>query len=243
MNEGLVRFNLTADNPFWSLLQEAHKAHITARERHCDLLELCKSKGVAFQDIEKHLLNEAKRCGLYRKTKASLSTKVAYPSRSDLSKSKVAWFVALENFLRWKMRNYRDYDVRSDKPIVTKQKPKEINVVRKTTDSKGNVTETKHKIVGASKADLKEIAAIESGKSATAPEKSHDMLGKVEHDLTPLQLQVLIIRNIGILGDMAEEKGAVKEWNALCEALGLIEEIRKEDEFIESVDDALAALQ
>ena len=205
--EGLVNFNLTSDNEYWSPLQEATKFHLKSRDHYEDLLTLCKSKGVKFVDIKRHLLNEAKKCGLYTRSMWSDTQKaMVYRTWSDLLACKYSWVIALNNFLKY-CKKYRDYDVRADRvarpntPISTNKK----TVIRKTTTPDGKVEETKTETIET------------STPVSTKQEPDSTIVAPVQQDLTPLQIQVLIFTHLDVIGKKCKEKGpdVLKTYNTL----------------------------
>lgn len=211
--EGLVNFQLTADNAFWSPLQEATRFHLKSRDRYEDLLALCKSKGVKFVDIKRHLLNEAKKCGLYTRSMWSDTQKaMVYRTWSDLLACKYSWVIALNNFMSY-TKKYKDYDLRIGRearknPISTSKK----TVIRKTTDENGSVKEVK----------TETIETNTPAKPTDIPTAPTDgMVAPVQQDLTPLQIQTVIFKHLDVLGAMCKSKGpdVLKMYNSLMMAL------------------------
>lgn len=222
MSETVIRFNLISDNPFWDILKKANDFHVSRRDQYQVLTDTLKAKGVAFKDIKNHLLNEAKKCGLYTRSMWSDTQKtMVFRTWSDLRQCKYAWVIALNNYLVWLHSNLKDYGVRKDRiakkntPVVKKQ-----TIVRKTTDSQtGAVKEVKTETVSTSQ-DVPVDRSL-SGWSETI--LGSGIVAPITQDLTVLQKQTLILQNLGILGNICKEKGAVKEFNLLMTALGSIE--------------------
>jgi hypothetical protein len=213
--EGLVNFNLTSDNEYWSPLQEATRFHLKSRDRYEDLLVLCKSKGVKFVDIKRHLLNEAKKCGLYTRSMWSDTQKaMVYRTWSDLLACKYSWVIALNNFMTY-TKKYKDYDIRVDRvekkhqPVSTSKK----TVIRKTTDENGSVKEVKTETIETTSPD------------STKQEPDSTIIAPIQQDLTPLQIQTVIFKHLDVLGAMCKQKGpdVLKTFNLLMSQLGVVE--------------------
>jgi len=155
----VISFNLLSDNEYWSILKEANDFHVKRRDRHQQLLDLLKAKGVAFKDIKAHLMNQAKKAGLYTRSLWSDSTKqMEFRSYSDLLKCNYAWVISLDNFLKWTKANYREYGVEvtrvarpNDKPVVEKK-----TTLRRTTSPDGTVKEDRTETT-----EIKEYAPID----------------------------------------------------------------------------------
>lgn len=216
--EGLVRFQLTSENPFWVKLQEATSLHLTARDRYEDLLALCKKKGVKFTDIKKHLLNEAKKCGLYTRSQWSDTQKtMVFRTWSDLLSCKYSWVIALDNFIKW-TKKYRDYGVRAER--VARKNPTMVNkttVVRRSVDQNGIKQEVKTETI--------ETTEPVSAKAIEAPVSTETINAPVSTDLTKVQIQTIIFKHLDILGNMCKDKGpdVLKTYNLLMSQLGVVE--------------------
>lgn len=233
MSKVISQFNLTSDNPFWNLLKETNQLHITARQRHGELLDLCKTKGVAFKDIENHLLNEAKKCGLYRSNYYDAKTKkMMYPPKASLVR--VNWYVSLRNFLTWVRNNYVDYGMeveewkkKSSKPPVRSQ------AVIRTTQPDGTTSERQVEVSGATISQVLAGQAVEANpptpQSGASSQSAPSITSPVSSsNMSLVQVQQIILSNFAVLGKICEEKGAdaVDAFNDLMLALG------QEEEFI-----------
>jgi len=215
--EGLVRFQLTNDNEYWSQLQEATRLHLTARDRYEDLLAFCKKKGVKFVDIKRHLLNEAKKCGLYTRSMWSDKEKaMVFRTWSDLLQCKYSWVISLNNFITY-IKKYKDYDVRAGR--VAKKNPvaSKTTTIRRTTDQAGNKSEVKTETIET----VEPVKNLSPSAPTSIPTGS--IVAPVSQDLTELQRVTLILQNLDLLGKVCQEKGAVKEFNTLMAALGSVE--------------------
>jgi len=122
-----LKFNLSNDNiQEWNLLKSANDAHVSIRDRYQELVDLCKEKGVAFKDIKAHMINRAKRVNLLTKNHYSEETgSMEYPSLAVCFDKKLAWAVALHNFLVWLKKSYKDYGVEIAK-VTPKRKEKVV---------------------------------------------------------------------------------------------------------------------
>jgi hypothetical protein len=190
-------FTPLVENKFWSRLQEANRQHVTAQQQYLHLLKDLENQGVAFKDIRNYMLNEAKRAGLYQKVNGE------YPSKNELKRRNEAWFVALKNFGAWVNRNY---DGRYDK-VITSEDRKNAQAKRKAEKS-----EKKTSVITRSE---------EGGEVRTdVVETTTDMDAPVEESLTPQQIEAILFNNLDILGEYAEDKGALVEFNALMVAIG-----------------------
>lgn len=234
----LTKFNLLADNPFWSQLQEAQSAHVKARDRYEDLLTLCKEAGVKFSDIQSYLLNQAKKVGLYRMSSKGKDGKPAFPTWGEVIRTN--WGFALSGFLQYKGRTYKDYDVRVDKVIKVRKPSSPVTSlkVRKTAPD-GKVTETRIDLEGAKSAKhalelltpadkiVPEPLAPVVPSTAKPSEIVHSSpsIPPVSAGLSKAQIQAIIINNWSVLGEICREKGAVEEFNLLMDALGIEEEM------------------
>lgn len=214
--EGLVNFNLTSENEYWSPLQEATKFHLKSRDRYEDLLALCRSKGVKFVDLKRHLLNEAKKCGLYTRSMWSDTQKaMVYRTWSDLLACKYSWAIALNNFMNY-CKKYRDYGIRADRVEKKHQPVSKKTVIRKTTDENGSVKETKTETI--------ETTTPVSTKQEPAVSDS-TMVAPVQQDLSTVQIQTIIFKHLDVLGAMCKSKGpdVLKTFNTLMAQLGVVE--------------------
>lgn len=231
----LTKFNLLADNQYWNLLKDAQDAHVSSRDRHESLLQLCQETGVAFADIKNYLLNQAKKVGLYRMNHASPNGPVFPPWGLII---KTNWGNALSEFLQYKGRKYKDYGVSVDK-VVKVRKNKPVVLKFKRTAADGTVTEHETVIEGASSS--KEVVELLTPADKIVPEPlapavpstakdseikhSAPVIPPVSSGLSKAQIQAIIINNWSVLGEICREKGAVEEFNLLMDALGIEEEI------------------
>ena len=216
--EGLVNFQLTAENQYWSNLQEATKFHLKSRDRYEDLLALCKSKGVKFVDIKRHLLNEAKKCGLYTRSMWSDKEKaMVFRTWSDLKACKYSWVIALDNFLTY-TKKYRDYDVRADKVARKNPVVQKATTIRRTTDENGVVKEMKTET-------FSQTETVKSQPSQVQSETTGSIVAPVSQDLTTVQIQTIIFKHLDVLGAMCKSKGpdVLKTFNLLMSQLGVVE--------------------
>lgn len=226
MSDNLMHFNITTDNEFWLLLKDSNQLHITARQKHASLLALCKERGVAFKDLEAHLLKEAKKCGLYRATNYNKVTKkMAYPAIKDLLK--VGWYVCLSNFIRWAYKNYYDYDITSaerTKKIVKKSKA----VVRNTTTGATRTLE----VQGATIPEVTGNNALNVGSLGSFLNSPNppSITRPIDATMSLSQVQAIILRNFAVLGKICEEHGpgAVECFNMLMVELGQEQECIEE---------------
>jgi hypothetical protein len=222
--EGLVNFNLTSDNEYWSPLQEATKFHLKSRDRYEDLLTLCKSKGVKFVDIKRHLLNEAKKCGLYTRSMWSDKEKaMVFRTWGDLLACKYSWVISLNNFMNYS-KKYVDYDVRANKVAKNPVMVNKTTVIRKITDQDGNKKEVKTETIETASNPSPKAQQRETKDSPSEhPRDTGSIVAPISTDLTELQRTTLILQNLNLLGKVCQEKGATKEFNTLMAALGSVE--------------------
>ena len=240
----LTQFNAMG-NGFWSHLEESQRCKISSRQRYGQLMDDLQSKGVAFSDIESHMMNEAKRCGLYRKNHWSKSEMVYMPV-SLLSKRRINWYVCLNNFLNWLRVNYAGYDLtlkdKAKKDNSASQLQREIAarkakqcgtaIIRKT-DERGNVSETIINVTGATIGQVTSELVVEEEIIAQLQEEQQvsvtDITAPVSlaPELSLIQVQQVILQNFSVLGKIAQEKGAsaVDAFNALMLELGMTEEL------------------
>ena len=199
-------------NKFWQYLQGANGLHLSVKEKYNGLLRELKADGVAFSDIKKRMMKEAKRNGLHRKTHYDSSNqKMVYRTEKSLRDAKVAWFHELELFLQFVKRNYRDYGVPAEKKNMKGvDKSKKSAVITRKTDSHGNTTEVRTEVIG-----------------ANVQRTTGGINSPVVSELTLIQRQQVILQNFSVLGGIAESKGraAIEAFNHLMVALGQSEEI------------------
>lgn len=243
----LTKFNLLSDNPFWSQLQQAQDAHVKSRDRYEDLLSLCQEAGVKFEDIKNYLLNQAKKVGLYRMNHKGKDGKPSFPPWGNVVATN--WGFALNQFLVYKSKNYKDYGLRSDKVIKpNKNKPTILKFKRTAAD--GTVTEHKVEIEGVQ--NSKQAIDLLTDKDRIVPdpiapvvpqtskpselnaafptpapplEDKSSTLAPIDKGLSKVQIQTIILSNFSILGEICREKGALEEFNLLMDALGVEEEM------------------
>ena len=195
-------FKVLVDNRYWNLLQEANQMHVTAQQKYLHLLKDLQDTGVAFKDIRSFLLNEAKKAGLLQKSVWSdKAGEKVYPSKNSLKKARPAWFVQYLNVTAWIARNYETYDRKIDQ-----------NKVRQDREQ--------------AKAEKKEQKATvvtrnQDGETRTEVVSNEvDMNAPVSEQLSPEQIEQIIMSNLSLFGEYCEDKGAVVEFNALMLKIG-----------------------
>lgn len=231
----LTKFNLLSDNQYWNLLKDAQDAHVSSRDRHESLLQLCQETGVAFGDIKNYLLNQAKKVGLYRMTHGSPAGPVFPPWGLII---KTNWGYALSEFLKYKQRKYKDYGIPVDKVVkVRKTKPTVLKFKRTAPD--GTVTEHETIVEGAKSS--REVIDLLTPADRIVPEPlapvvpstgkpseivhSAPVIPPVSTGLSVAQIQAIIVNNWSVLGGICKEKGCIEEFNLLMDALGIEEEM------------------
>jgi len=237
----LTQFNAMG-NGFWSHLEEAQRAKISSRQRYGQLMDELQSKGVAFQDIEAHMMNEAKRCGLYRKNHWS-KTELVYMPVSLLAKRRINWYICLNNFLNWLRVNYASYDLTLKEKakrdnsisqlkgeIAARQAAKSGTAIIRKTDERGNVSETIINVTGATIGQVTSEPVVEEEILADLREEQQQSITapvSLAPELSLIQVQQVILQNFSVLGKIAQEKGAsaVDAFNALMLELGMTEEL------------------
>ena len=259
MNQTLKFQVTTQTSPEFAILSTISTLHVTARQKNIELLKMCGAKGVAFDDIRAHLLNEAKRCGLWESGKKEKYCKT------------FGWYVAVVNFIIWKNKRYKNYNVpletakKSDKVIKktiirrTEQRaPREVQAAGPSSDSpldntltsNGDVKKTVKSEVGGKfiTPDPSKVLTVKeqanSAAMATDKQKIEDLLAAgnaitrpVEDCLTAVQIQTIVFRNLEVLGQKAIELGAGYEFNELMVTMGLVDEIIPFDEVAYRISD------
>lgn len=211
MLSGVRKFELLRENDYWMTLRKANQQHVTSQQLYGQLLDKLEANRVNFKDIRAFMLNEAKRCGLLQKNYFVEGKGFQYPPKKKMKQDRLAWFVALQNFCNWVAYNYDGDYGRVRKHLSKeerKEQKKELTVTRRSSDGKES-TETRTVITGASKEEL--LSSVPEGATVTSP---------ITSDLSKAQLQALFISYPDVLGEIAEQQGAVKQFNALCIAMG-----------------------
>lgn len=238
MKEMYLKFNLLSDNEFWSILKKANDFHVSKRDQYESLLAVCKSKGVAFKDIKSHLLNQAKKCGLYNRSMWSDSKKeMVYRSWSDLLTCKYAWAIALHNFMVWLKANYKEYGIEVNR-IAHKNPVKVVKtntVLRKTTDDTGKISETRtetvHTETVSKGASAPKAPEAQQSVSSEAEVENKSLIAPVTESLTQLQIQVIVLQNLKVLGEICKAKSpdALQFYNDMIACLELDDMFVDED--------------
>jgi len=189
-----VKFSPLISNKFWDRICLINDKHVTASQQYLMLMQDLENQGVKFTEIMEFLLNEAKRAGLYQKVAGE------YPKLKQVKDT--PWGRALYNTGEWIKNNYDgSYDKR-----LTSQDRANKRAARK-----------------AEKAQRKQSTIVrnENGEVRTdVVTSTTDMDAPVEETLTPQQIEAILFNNLGLLGEYAEDKGALKEFNALMSAIG-----------------------
>lgn len=236
-----------SSNPYFILLSEANNLHIQAGVKHQQLLDLCKSNGVKFEDLDNYLMNQAKKAGLYKKSLYDpKKAKQVYPPKSQLSV--FSWFNSIKRFNSWVRNNYTDYGVyapkkkvKTGKEVVTQiRRPViEVNLSAPPKGSQAEANAANSQMAEPSQSaeeiieqDSKEHVTPDStpkGDGSTGNQKpdiinTRDLPSPVlnrpiEASLSLADKQALLIRNRSVMKDMAIEKDAQEEWNLFCEAM------------------------
>lgn len=114
--DGLGGFTGWQNDPYFSFIGKANSLHIKRNEQYTMLFRKLQNEGTAFKDIKKRLLNHAKKVGIYKPTVGPWSEISAdgtmlptHRPYNELVKARVAWAVALSNFLSWVSRNWESY--------------------------------------------------------------------------------------------------------------------------------------
>lgn len=245
-----VRFFAPESSEEFKLLCSIADIHKTARQKHIDLLRVCAGKGVAFKDIRAHLLNEAKRSGLWDGGK---------PEHCVVDR---AWYVAVANFVVWTKKHFTDYNTPREQVRVNKVPaplpPRELIIRRQEIPAAGPtitqptvsqpavtvppVPATKKKQESSKTTVEKQSEVFNTADTKLEmPVKKADEVGKkteslidpVNFGLTKVQMQQIIFCNLGLLAEQAKRLGAGTEWNLLMDAMGLDHEcIDLSDELI-----------
>lgn len=213
MNARMVKFTMTGSNEYWDILKDAQDLHVSARDRHEDLLTLCKNKGVAFKDLRNHLLNEAKKVGLYYRNKwEEKSGAMVYPSFEGIKD--FSWGHALHTFLKY-TKKYVDYQIEA--PV----KAPRVTLIKRTPQ----VIEVQE---GAATAQV--VAA--DGTTETITERRHTsgLVVPLTEPLSVDKIALLIHANIDTLEDLAEEHGVHDQFLACLKAMGLLDADDAEEE-------------
>lgn len=229
-------------NPFFTILADATDLHRSARQKHGDLLDLCKSAGVRFTDIHKYLLNQAKKSGLYRKT--IYNPKIGgmdYPTVSSVKD--LSWYTAMNNFCSWAKMNFKDYGVPCSR--VAKKNVKVVTtVIRRPMEFKAPdntlplVPSTGNQVPESN--DLSDMIVPPAKEASAAPKATGTAVtAPVESTLNTAQIQALILKNISVLGGIAEQKGCLSEFNQLMIALGMDEAVIEEDLYLGELQESL----
>lgn len=229
----LVKFKTLQSNPYWDILKSAQDLHVKARDEHENLLAICKEKGVKFSDLKSHMLNEAKKIGLYSKTGYDDKTgQMVYPAfRKVIATS---WGNALHCFLSY-CRKYSDYG------IEISRLPKKNTVIRRkavvpayvetqTQDAQGNWNS-----VDENDNDDEPANSTPSGYEVTergtlrplapASNTPDDDLSINVTPVAPIGLESikrLVAVNLNSLEALATEKGIHDEFLDIMKKMGLI---------------------
>lgn len=184
-------FNINGSNFYWEQLQAANKLHVQQRQVYLNLLQRLKSDGVKFEDIRKFLKNQAKKVGLYRATEWNdKKGKMDFPAWNTVKK--FAWATSMDNFTGWVSQNYVSYDRKKDKVIKAPKKKETKKVITRKTN----------------------------GEVVTNEITSSEMTAPIVSDTSSTEVLAMILNNLDVLGHLAQEKGAKKEWNMLMTKMG-----------------------
>ena len=202
-----IKFKSLVTNKFWDRIITVNDQHVTASQQYLHLMQDLETQRVAFNDIKNFLMNEAKRAGLYQKSNGN------YPKWKEVKDT--AWGRALHNTMAWIANNYDgSYSKR-----ITSEDRKQARQQRKAEKAQKKVTTVTRK------ADGGEIRQ-------DTVETTVDMDAPVESSLTADQLFQIVTQNVGILGDLAAEKGekARVAYNTFVTEMGWPEEIILKEE-------------
>lgn len=209
----------------FTILSALAGIHKTAREKNLELFELVKSKGVQFNQIKRHLHNEAKRIGLWNG-----SFKESYYQHK-------AWYVQVENFSKWVSTNYTSYDnakVKETKAIKDTKSARQIVVRKEVVIPKGFASNlsnpaapTKGDIGVEHKAPSSNPEGRTDAITNTASNPASSLVAPVVQELSVIQIQQIVFQNLDVLAERAKALDATVEWNALMSKMGLEENLIK----------------
>ena len=216
--DGLAGFTIKGNTPYWTYLHKANALHLTRNQQYTMLLRHLHKDGVAFKDIRNRLINMAKKEGLYSPARGPWCESSdkdglipAYRPFNQLVKNNTAWAVALDNFTKWVGRNWSNYYEKKEKstaPVVKTSQVLEI------PQDDGTVKEIKVTIRGINDEQF---------------EAWLDAMTKPVRELSFKEQEQIMLQNPDLLstlyGNIAEEKGAVEEYNMLVDALGSPEQM------------------
>lgn len=173
------RFNILADNKYWTLLKESNDLHVTARMKHVTLLKELEADGIRFKNIENFLMEQARKSGLLRKNKSSADG-VREPNKKELKN--VAWYRELRNFMRWLSKNYKDYNVSADRKAHSNPKRATVVTRKKYVSKYGKgkfivPEEERTEIIGATSEEIKNS---KPSIPATPPKSAEEIIKEKE---------------------------------------------------------------
>ena len=110
------------------LIFKAGKIHKSVSVVYLEALNTMKLKGVAFDDIKNHLVNQLKKENIYTSSWNVEQSKDTFSPISTFYKGNISWAVSLTNFLRWVKKNWSFYGVKAV-PKVIDVKARELKKV------------------------------------------------------------------------------------------------------------------
>lgn len=222
INARMVKFTMTGSNEYWDILKEAQDLHVSARDRHEDLLALCKDKGVKFTDLRNHLLNEAKKVGLYFRNKwEEKSGSMVYPGFTAIKD--YSWGHALHTFLNYANKKYIEYGVEA--PV----KEPRVTLIKRTKP----VMEVQEGAAGGTKVTLHHTGENGTETTETIEDRRHApenvLIVPLAEPLGLDKIKLLVHANLGVLEELAAEAGVHDEFLEVMRAMGLVEQIEEFD--------------